>query len=285
MEDLLKIANAAYEKTAMARAWKANIGALGEKSRALLESKGILNYGKEMAGLNTGSANIIKNKGGIVTHHDAGSFREAMSTAYDQEPGLQAIGKAGILDKNTYVSSTGQAFDLSKGSVGVTYGKQPFVNKGNGMPHIFNTGNAEEDAYGAAILHRHEANELRYGITAARTPNKSVDIQGTHMPATMFGQTGHLSPKVITRESADVAIAPPAVKDKFVKARTTIQEGLGTLEGPGLDMMAKLKYKRNFNYGESGVHDKNVGVLAEKAYMRVNKPQLNTIKQMTDEAN
>ena len=55
-EELLKIAT---------RAWKVNFGNLSEGAQNLLKRTKILSHDRELAGLNRGTANIIKANGGV----------------------------------------------------------------------------------------------------------------------------------------------------------------------------------------------------------------------------
>lgn len=59
------IVDEAFEKIA-ARAWKKNIGKLGDKSLDKLKKSGVLDHSRELAGLKKGTENIVAKNGGII---------------------------------------------------------------------------------------------------------------------------------------------------------------------------------------------------------------------------
>lgn len=285
MSNLLKVANAAYssmrydgslEKTAL-RAWKANFGCLGAKSKQLLQSAGILDHTRELNGLNTGSANIINRYGGKITCVKPSEVGKTYSSTLDSEPHFKAMIDKGLIDKDTMVNSVVEGAEFAKGHVSSIYGKVPSVNKGYGVPDALSTGNAKHNDYISAIMHRHEADELRFARTAMKDPRKNVDILGGKSLLTAFGHTGHVSPKVIAQESAHVAIAPESIKNTFHNARTNLDDGVG--EGKAMAEFATKNMKRPFEYSQSGRVDKSLGSKMERAYISANKPNTLKIKQ------
>lgn len=211
MNTLLKIAT---------RAWKKNISEIGEKGRDILRSKGILDSAREAKGLDVGSANIIKRYGGKVTSMSVDELGEHARDVFGKDPAFKLLNDKGVLSTRNMVSQVRMTVGASAGHVSIPYGKQPIVNRGNKIPDLLPIKDPANQQFANSLIHRHEADELRYGQQALRTNRKSFPIGDGRLVATTFAQTGHLSPKVIMREQQNMAGAPEEVNKVFSNART-----------------------------------------------------------------
>ena len=211
MSDLLKIAT---------RAWKKNISVIGEKGRDLLRSKGILDSAREAKGLDVGSANIIKRYGGRVTNMNTDELGEHAREVFGKDPAFRHLHNRGILSTDDMVSQVRMVSNSSANHVSMPYGEQPIVNRGSKIPDLLPIKDPANHQFTNSLIHRHEVDELRYGQQALKTNRKSVPVGGGRLIATTFGQTGHLSPKVIMREQQNMAGAPEEVNRIFSLART-----------------------------------------------------------------
>jgi len=80
-------------------------------------------------------------------------------------------------------------------------------------------------------------------MLSKKKSNRQINIDGINYPATVTG-TGHASPRVIFRESANVASAPKNVKNHFISSRNYFGDS-------GF-------FISNHKYGERGVLDKTL---------------------------
>jgi hypothetical protein len=261
-------------KEAMARAWKKVVGNLSDDAISKLTSKGILNHERELAGLNKGTENIIKSKGG-----------KAISGFSDDQLADAALG---IAQSNHYVKDLMKSLGVDSDSMRDAFKDAAKTNSGfmtlfdpNGNGGFVHRGNIEKlpkninKALGTrlalpkkqldrdfteAVINRHEANELSHASNIIKKNKKAVvEYKGQKIP--VANAASHITPKVIANESANVAIAPKETK-KFMAA---MRDATGELEGYN-DL--------GLNYGKSGQYSKSTGAKLQRAVVAENKPDI-----------
>lgn len=288
------------EKTA-AQAWKKNFGNLSEKSIQRLKDAGILDHKKELEGLKKGTENIVTKGGGIIDTTRRGKhlkrqskqltkamdLSESMAILNDLEPNslrAKLMGKAaekfsgmgsGIMRKaNRNFITIPPSADGVRGAIGVgDAARRPglggkLLMKAQGMDDPFSTfkympRKLEKD-YANAIFARHEADEFR----AAKKLIAKGDYEqiGRAKVPTSKRVFSHISPEVLHRESANVAIAPRNTK-RFVEDVRTLSFEKDYLKQHGLD------------YGKSGVFDKKLSAKNVKNQGKVYKAMQQQMQQ------
>ena len=252
------------------------MGSIGEDSRDRLVDSGILDHKKEMLGLNRGSTNIINRYGAEVTTMDSAEAQKHLTHMVNKSKdarGLSGIARAYGAQPKDLVDQTMAGFNASEGHMTFLQGDKPRVNVGKNIPAILDTGDAKDSKYTHALIHHHEADELRYGTQAMHNPKTSVDIKGAIMPTTRFGQTGHMSAKVIAQESAHLAITPSPIRAKW---------GEGRVMGGEAKAMRHYSKGNTFDYAFSGKPDMRTAQRVDKAWSAVNKPELVRAKGLVD---
>lgn len=282
------------EKVA-SRAWKRNLGKIGEKGVEKLMESGVFNRNKELKGLRRGTKAILgKEKAKMFRNPEHGAAiitRDAMNTA-----------------KKTGYTPTASDIDMTKKQVkGVGVFGAPdidikgFKHKGlitvpkNGLsttrkvlnPMIEETrgfgmensnklkalkGHKRSDREGRkwtqAIIERHEADEVRMGNKILKNKKKTVDIGNGKQPVTSFAS--HISPKVVMAESSHVALAPKSTQDRMKHMRNWNAPVSGK-ETTEIGSLKKLSGKEKFQYGKDGAYNKKLANKIEKKTIRTTK--------------
>ena len=263
--ELLKIAT---------RAWKMNFGSLSEKSQNLLKAKKILVHDKELAGLNRGTANIIKANGGVQKDLNLVEAFNAMKSM----PRVQRY-KSHVSneDYKAILTSNLSAFQQSARHINLA-SEKPIVSSSKYAPGIvgskastyqdiggvhtiigYNT-NSKADNYVKGILDRHEADELRYTMKARRTKGQSGSMGDIDSELTATPQ-GHLSNDVILRESSHVAIAPKYTRNAFKGMRN---------EATGEPDYIRNVSQKDFTYGKEAVPQKHLSRQLTREQVKAN---------------
>lgn len=259
-----------------ARSWKANLGNLGQESIQKLKDVGLLNHQKEMIGLRKGSNNIVKNIGGFIDNSENGNlYKSYIKTKFKDDYSKKEI--RSLLRRNKRDAAFSMfPFDedyvgiIRVGNGKVTLGNrissrienQPLHNPKRYLKTDF------DKAYDFALKERHEADEFREGYKLIKKDNfASKDV------------FSHISPEVLKRESANVAIAPDKVKRLWIKGRrkespflydlvkrierfgdndAEIKEMIYPLKKmmPDISETSYLKNVHNLDYAQSGVYKK-----------------------------
>ena len=254
------------------RAWKRNFS---EGIRKELVSKGILDYGKELNGLNKGTDNIIKHHKGIGGYFSPDQAKEKLiddikNTKMLQKSvglsgaSLEQIGddfKQNIKNTNGFITYTGNKHRV------VVKGK---LQKGNDIDTLMGgiPRRKLHQKYLEGIMNRHEANELSYGANSFKSNKNSIPVIDSRIAHGTF--SSHMSPKVLGAESANAAIAPKIVKDKLTKVRTDIGE------------KDYLKNRFGFEYGDSGKYNKNINAKMQRGMAAQNRPYLKEFKKQIE---
>lgn len=258
-------------KSAMARAWKKAVGGLDDVNYHRLISSGILNHEKELAGLNKGTEAIISHKGGVVVRPDISSEQFAKHFVENKAKGsdyMKDYMRVNGVTKEQIARQLAESRDISGGYMsGAFTGGGGVVSKGNiqnlnkSLKDIFHAKitpfeNPLDRKYADAIMNRHEANEL--GTAHNLMKNKKNSLAYKNERVSMANTDGHNSPKVIVHESGHVAIAPKATKD-YMRAMREVTNEI-------------KNYKDNgFDYGVSGVYNKNTGKKLERKAVNANR--------------
>lgn len=253
------------EKYAMARAWKTHFS---EGIRNTLENHGLLNYEKEMAGLNLGTANIAKRIGVPITQLNSKELAARSARGTMEHPlgnrlmqGTKESDLRSALKNIIHGSGDYYSFTLGKDKI-INRGKNPMsVFKQFPIPAIEEaTGKMSnfDKKYLDAVFTRHEADEVRGAINAVKKGRK-ISYNGADAPATQL-RTMHQTPTVTFRESANIATAPPNVKNLMKETRN--------VTGDGFILNEIFKHP----YGVSGKVDVSGMNKAEKYVARENKP-------------
>lgn len=261
-----------------ARAWKANIGNLSEEAVNKLTSSGVFNKVKELKGLNLGTNKILQanNAKNIktpakATAHSLQSLKENMpamlkgNDMYSEKEMYSAI--KGNLE-NMSMFGTPAANHSKWGKSGLTsVNKHPNKQSSQAINDViaqnrkwgvdmkylpkFKRNDREGKKWADAILRRHEADEVRYGAKSLRNKKKhAVSKDDITYPLTTFA--GHLNPKILANESANVALAPKSTKNYMNSIRGIYGE------------VDALKEFGGINYGKSGLYNKAGGNRAER---------------------
>lgn len=275
------------------RAWKRNLGKIGEKGIDKLVDSGVLDRKKELKGLRRGTHNILRKE-------NAKMVRKPEHFA-----GIGVRNARGIYSKGGYPLDTDDAAALSNQFKNMGAGAIPDVNikgvKHKGVTHVHKNANKkvnqmvnnvinesneylpkkeqsktlkgiarkdrEAKKWQQAIYERHEADEVRFGNKAINSKKHSVNFDGMKGYTTQYGS--HTTPKVLVAESANVALAPKATKDKMKHLRNYNQK----MHGYKNTEMGGLKHRsgQKFQYGESAVYDKKIGKKLENSVSKSNK--------------
>lgn len=275
------------------RAWKRNLGKIGEKGVEKLVDSGVLNRKKELKGLRRGTHNILRKE-------NAKMLRKPEHFA-----GIGVRNARGVYGKGGYSLDTEDVSALSNQFKNMGAGAVPDVNvkgvKHKGIAHVpkdadkrvtsminnsINTNNEwlskkekaktlkgisrkdrEAKKWQQAIYERHEADEVRFGNKVMNSKKHTMNINGMKGYTTQYGS--HMTPKVLVAESSNVALAPKATKDKMKHLRNYNQKS----DGYKNTEMGGLKHRSGgkFQYGESAVYDKKLGKKLENSVSKSNK--------------
>lgn len=225
-----------------ASAWKDHLGQLSRAGVQRLRKSGILDYGKELKGLMKGTDNIIKSVGG-----KAYTYGKNISDKGLDELGAKVSKHFGSHDSQS-ISALQNAIheqnNLGNGFFSLIHPKPTVIkgqldrkksakllNLGDGMPR-----RKFHQKYLEAVLNRHEANEAKHGARLIKSNKTSrlATVDGVRVPTTHF--QSHMTPRVLTDESVDVAKAPGRVKSFMRYLRSSTHE---------MDQLSD----RHFDYG------------------------------------
>ena len=270
-----EIEKVAMEKIAT-RAWKKNFALLGDKSKQKLINAGVLDYKKELQGIRRGTHALnLKNDikltrkagpfGGVLQEDIDNQFKKGFrSTPYKQyakeelegQKGKDLIAETGAMNM---VSSTGEKFKSAKGKGGMQYVPKGAYNKLTENPSLQSIGFGKENRiprrdreskkWVQAILERHEADEGRYGRAIKEKDKYRIDDQA----GVKTRYASHINPKVLARESTNVAIAPPQAQEYMRKLRTPTGE------------LVDFPNRYGQEYGVNPVYNKKLGNKMEKS--------------------
>lgn len=277
------------------RAWKRNLGKIGEKGIDKLVESGVLDRKKELKGLRRGTQGILKKEKAKMLRnpeHFAGISAKSTSNLYDKagqkldaedidaiKTQLRYMGPAGIGNINVEgLKHKGVAYtpkDISKQTrniVNNTIDEQnQYLPKNMKMKNMKNIPRKDRESkkWQQAILERHETDEVRFGNKVIKNKKHTVNLDGINMQATTFG--GHVSPKVLVAESSHVALAPKNAKNSMKHLRNFNQSASGYKNTE----MGTLKTHSDgkFQYGASGVYDKKTGKKLENKISNMTKQQ------------
>ena len=260
------IEKVAMEKIAIA-AWRKHIGTLSDKARKTLIDKGVLNYEKDIKGLRRGTANIAKKYDIKVLRkpNQAGAYAGGLVKADAKKQGLK-LGKDDIQSFIDDAKTSGPHSQINphmesvkslNGKKGYSYipkNQRKQFEKDTGVKPLQGKLNKR---YEQALTERHEIDEARYQSQALSNKKKRLkDKEGGVAAMTDF--RGHNSPKVLARESANVASAPKEVRRYMETARG------------GAGEMADLR-NNGIVYGQSGQYQRNAANKMEKAQIPKNQ--------------
>lgn len=201
-----------YEK--VASAWKRNFGHLSEEAVNKLKDSHILDHEKELSGLIKGSDNIAKKEGVVVKDFKPGEVKSDVKQEFKDK-------RFGVIARNAITRSQVNNTKFTNGNITFHHSKGTNIYKGDfagsktmkminpELAHL-NQGSLEH-RYTNALAFRHELDEAR----ASRHLSHSLPNHDTNIP----NYHSHVAPSVITRESANVAIAPDKVKNVMKKIR------------------------------------------------------------------
>lgn len=274
------------------RAWKRNLGRIGEKGIEKLVESGVLNRKKELKGLRRGTQGILKKEqakmfrnsehfAGIGTKNAVNNARKAggsysaediataKETLKNMGPGaMPGIDVKGIKHKgvaHVRKNSDKQVRNLINDNVIDEYNS--YADKKMKSLKPIPRKDRESKKWKQALFERHEADEVRFGNKAMKSKNKVMDIDGVKYPTTMF--SSHISPKVLVAESANVALAPKNAKNSMKHLRNYNQKQVGHSQ---TEMGALKEHSgKKFQYGKSGAYDKKTAKKLENNVSRVTK--------------
>ena len=265
MKDYYKqqIEKVAMEKIA-ARAWKKVLPKLSDVNYKRLVDAGVYNKNKELQGLRRGTHNILQkydakmirkpNKAGAAT---AEMVKEEYNLAkqhlpkndvqfYKNMPGKEMSAYSGnspIQHSKPY-NSTGKKNGFiftPKGEHNQKVKAEPTLQGRLGYKPIPRR-DRDGRKWSQAITERHEADEIRYG-----TINRKKGIgEGASYES-------HISPKVLSQESANMAIVPREAKNIPIR---DFRNNSGEA--------AVMEFSGGVPYGSSGVYNKKAAKKAEK---------------------
>lgn len=247
------------------QAWKKHFAELGEESIKRLQNSGILDRSKELKGMRIGTKKILAKENAKMFRRPEKYIANTMESVKHS---------SGITPNMPEYSQTRQALkDIGvSGNGSVAHPKwnrtaASFVPKNarknlastlersnielNGIPR----NDRESKKWVQAILERHEADEIRHGRKVMNKPKFMVDYMGQKVPTTRFAS--HLTPRVVTSESSNVALAPSGAK-KYMKELRSIGPSGNT------EVDALKQYGNSFEYGKSPIFDKKRSLLLEK---------------------
>lgn len=256
----------AMEKVAIA-AWRKHIGKLSDKARKTLIDNGVLNYEKDIKGLRRGNANLAKKYDIKILRkpEQAGRYTKELVKEDAKKQGIK-VGKSEIESFVEDAKTSGPHSQVNphmepvkslKGKKGYSYipkNQRKQFEKDTGIKPLQGKLNKR---YEQALTERHEIDEARYQSQALSNKKKRLkDKDGGVAAMTDF--RGHNSPKVLARESANVASAPKEVRRYMETARGGVGE------------MADLR-KNGIVYGQSGQYQRNAANKMEKAQIPKNQ--------------
>lgn len=266
-----KVAADLLEKISFARRWKDEVGGLSPEAHQRLVDSGVLDYNRELNGLERGTENLFNAHNTVRSNYtnpeDLGKVIYGNLKDSDYVNSLAKVNYTSTKDLANSIAEGQAAGGYNYSSLGVNANKAPHHNKGisltdQSLPYAGNRNLTDFDKrYIDAIVERHEADEIRHGIASQKNPMRRVSF-GNHDIGTTAVVGGHLSPKVVMRESANVAPAPENVKDFMNGIRDTAGERMGYKAYYGLD------------YGKSGNYAKAMGNAAEKVVSPQNKAMI-----------
>ena len=242
---------------------------LSEAARARIMDAGLVNHKKDMEGLAKGTVNIVKKYKGKITHMDSGEL--AHEALIDSKSGVvKKMMDASGLDLEGNAEHRKMIRDhfrgiATAGGNHLSLVKSGLVNQGNmRLPGSIlpTVGKLPErktlgDRYTRQLLLRHEADELRYGRQSMSNPKLGYEYKGDRAPATNV-PAGHMSHKVMGRESANIAMAPDDVNTYMHSMRNT------TGEAPAYAQHGHV-------YGKSAKYDRNTMHTLDKLTAKGNK--------------
>lgn len=260
-----------------ARRWKRDIGAMSESDRQRLLDSKVLDYEKEIAGLNAGSENIAKKQN--FDHRKFGFFdagkrwKKILKShpSYESKPGKTLTAYGSALTSKILGGGNLSLVDPSEKVRPVAYkGKFGKIIAAN---NLLDKKDNLSNRYADAIANRHEVDEIREAKKVYNDQKKYRNINGTKEAYTRA--QSHISPKVIARESANVAVAPKTVRDAFMNFRDRTNERSSydfTMDMKKNPSSWFLKEDTTPWYGQSGVYNKKDGKILERESIRLNKP-------------
>lgn len=265
-DDIMIYKVAAYkeqiEKIA-ARAWKKNFGNLSEEAVEKLREAKILDHEKELAGLDEGSREIAKKLGVTVKDWDPKTYKKDMRGVYRKRF------KSGIVDSHIASGRHAKTLKYTNGNVSLKDkdGKQVIYAGDFASSDLLNDGVKSSDMkdmskgklnarYVNGLTLRHEVDEARETARLQRQrPTKNWDGPSFH---------SHVSPAVIARESANVAIAPEEAKKVFTKMR---ERGYPS-ESNTIEILTGKKYGK-----DAVINKKDMYKGEDRFYKQYNRPK------------
>lgn len=257
---------------------------------------GILNYERELAGLQRGNDALQKQTGAYVTSNKAKYMKKVFNTTrkdlkekmkqhsingsgLSQQIGVKALRSASSLHQaikaNPSDPRTIAALNLAyvpKKSKDFEEVAAKVYQKERGK-ELGERGNEVVRKWNQALTRRHELDEIRENQIIAQKIKKNPRLRPEDFAPKKIGASSHISPKVIARESANIAVAPKVVRDTYKVLRTAT----GEAHLPEYDiffpkhLMRKTYHDYGLNYGESGVYNPGLGNRLEKAVLREKK--------------
>ncbi|MDF2841604.1 MAG: hypothetical protein K0R00_30 [Herbinix sp.] len=286
---------AAYEELIYkeaSRAWKRELGTLSDLARRELVKKNILNYNRELKGLEKGTKAIakdykVKTTSNPLTYGKA-LFKdihkpnaEYVAEQKFKSKGINPAEKAlkvnfeaasrsisGVKDGAGSVSKSRVAYAPSKSKI-----DQEFADNVYQKEHVFSMSKPVKkdfDKWNKAISLRHEVDENRATQQVEKKlKNKKNGMIKHDFRPEQIGNSAHVSPKVIARESANVAVAPLHTRNFYKALRATSGETADPKYlkmYPGAKKFQKGKTYETYGlkYGDSGVYDKKLADQMEK---------------------
>ena len=230
---------------AAARAWK--LHDLSDESRSRLEQAGVLDYHKELNGLDRGSDNIFKK----VNERLQAMHPKAKLTE-EYRPGTS--GGSTLLDSAQLKVYKDKADFIAAPNLRITYGDEfnykRLKSHNAKTRHLLTSAEENPDPlhkyFNRALFRRHELDEAsaitkrtarkldifrnivspggsRHDIWMRHTPEKKYEVLGTVIRTE--GYSGkediytHANPRVLINESSNLAGAPKSIRDTFIGVR------------------------------------------------------------------
>ena len=233
MEKVTMYQNEIYKEAS--RAWKKHLGELSNFDRRQLIKNNILDYKKELSGLKKGTQEIAK-KHNIKTYthkipYGTKVFQVAKPKA-DVLADVKHYGNDTLKSKlkkpieSNLAAAQAAMSELKHGAESLPASNLAFAPKKDKNKDLFAKKLFEKDTghkmprkikkdsreWRQAIALRHEVDENRaYQSIQSKLKNKQNGKQLSDFETRgRLGKSQHISPKVIARESANVATAPPA---------------------------------------------------------------------------
>lgn len=257
------------------QAWKKHFADLGEESIKRLEASGVLNRGKELKGLRVGTKKILGKENSKMFRQQEkylGHTMESVKQYFGLTPKMKEYGQTRQQLKDMGVSGNAllshSKWDKSGGIFTPKNSRKEVNSVLNNMgvePSTISRKDRESKKWVQALLERHEADEIRHGRKVMKNPKLMADYEGQQIPTTRFAT--HITPKVVTSESANLALAPEGAKNYFYKMRNIGSSG-------NTEIDALKQYGNNFDYGKSPIFDKKRSRLLEKNISKETKEWL-----------